>query len=217
MPIEVSKVTAPAHWASYLINGDASGFDYSNTPGDKAGDRDKAECDRWLAWLTTEGWRVVSTDDNEPIFRRSNDAGTLAGDCLTYIVHRDFEIPDLDDDRVLRYVKADEHRLLTWDLNQRDSLGKHAIGYAFYAPGDDAPLFFGRDYYCAPSHAIDSDDCLRSLLGFLTLRPGDTDCDYFADYTDRQLAWCDKHAEALQLYGMEPESDFEPPAFVDID
>lgn len=30
MTIEVDTITAPAHWASYLINGDASGFDFSN-------------------------------------------------------------------------------------------------------------------------------------------------------------------------------------------
>ncbi len=34
-------------------------------------------------------------------------------------------------------------------------------------------------------------------MGFLTLRPGDTDPDYFEDYTPEQHAYCDAHAEAL--------------------
>lgn len=89
MAFEVTTATAPAHWASYLINGDASGFDYYNTPGDNAGDRDQAECDAWTDRLYKEGgWYVVSTDEEESTFRHSNDAGTLAGDCLTYILHR---------------------------------------------------------------------------------------------------------------------------------
>lgn len=84
--IEVTTATAPAHWACYLINGDASGFDYSNTPSDAAGDRDKAECDAWLDRLASEGWRVVSCEDGEAEFRRWNGIGC---NCLTYILHRD--------------------------------------------------------------------------------------------------------------------------------
>lgn len=92
MAIEVGKRTAPAHWASYLINGDASGFEYSNTPDDKAGDRDQAQCDAWTERLAKDGWRVISTEDEaEPTFTHSNDAGTLAGDVLTYILHREHE------------------------------------------------------------------------------------------------------------------------------
>ena len=58
-------------------------------------------------------------------------------------------------------------------------------------------LFEGEDFGCSPLHAIDSDETIAALLGFLTLRPGDTDSEYFADYTPRQLEFCDQHAEAL--------------------
>ena len=86
--IEVSTATAPAFWASYLINGDATGFDYYNTPTDNAGDREQAECDAWVDRLAKEGWSVVSTE-GEAFFARSSDAGTrLAGDMLTYILHK---------------------------------------------------------------------------------------------------------------------------------
>ena len=34
--MRVIKVTAPAHWASYLINGDASIWDYYYDPEDEA-------------------------------------------------------------------------------------------------------------------------------------------------------------------------------------
>ena len=45
---ETDKIDAPAYWASYLINGDASGLT----------DAEEAECDRWVEGLGS-GWSVV--------------------------------------------------------------------------------------------------------------------------------------------------------------
>lgn len=45
--------------------------------------------------------------------------------------------------------------------------------------------------------AIDSDRALAALLGFLTLRPGDTDDEYFEHYTAVQREYCAQHAETL--------------------
>lgn len=58
-------------------------------------------------------------------------------------------------------------------------------------------LFSGEDFGPAPMHCIDSDHAVEALMSFLTLRPGDTDEDYFKNYTPEQLAFCDEHAEAL--------------------
>ncbi len=60
-------------------------------------------------------------------------------------------------------------------------------------------IFRGEDFCGSPLHADDSNETLRSLMTFLTLRPGDTDADYFADYTPEQLAFADEHAEALGI------------------
>ena len=60
-------------------------------------------------------------------------------------------------------------------------------------------LFRGDDWSPSPLRGIDSDDAVKSIMGFLTLRPGDTDSDYFADYTEEQMAFCDHHAEALSV------------------
>jgi hypothetical protein len=46
-------------------------------------------------------------------------------------------------------------------------------------------------------NGIDSDQCVRAILGFLTLRPGDTDAEYFENYNQEQLDFCAQHAEAL--------------------
>lgn len=85
MAIETTTTNAPAHWACYLINGDASGFDYYNTPSDNAGDRDKAECDAWLDKISAEGWHVTLDNDAEPFFDRWRGLGT---DLLTYTLYR---------------------------------------------------------------------------------------------------------------------------------
>jgi hypothetical protein len=73
MSIEITTATAPAHWACYLLYGDASGFDYYDTPADNAGERDKADCDRWVDRLSAEGWRITCPD-GEPYFAWYNDA-----------------------------------------------------------------------------------------------------------------------------------------------
>ena len=74
----------PAYWASYLINGDATGFDYHNTPDDpNAGDRYQAEVD---AWLESEGnpWVV---DCGPSHFSWRNDANNMGGDVCEYVAH----------------------------------------------------------------------------------------------------------------------------------
>lgn len=58
-------------------------------------------------------------------------------------------------------------------------------------------IFEGQDFGCSSFHAIDSDACVKSLMGFLCLQPGDTDKEYFENYTAEQLAFCHEHAEAL--------------------
>ncbi len=87
--IEVTTATAPASWASYLVNGDASGFDYSNTPDNRAGDRDMAACDAWVESLAADGWHVVSCE-GESEFAHYCDAfpGRFNGDVVTYILHK---------------------------------------------------------------------------------------------------------------------------------
>ena len=95
--------------------------------------------------------------------------------------------------------------LVVWDSHQVSRRGEPVLGYAFYEPGVDEPLFEGEDFGASPMHAIDSDETLRALISFLTLRPGDTDREYFADYSERQLDWARSEAEALSMFAMRAE------------
>jgi hypothetical protein len=42
-----------------------------------------------------------------------------------------------------------------------------------------------------------------TVLSYLTLRPGDTDAEYFDTYTRAQIIWRDRFAEELSLYALE--------------
>ena len=66
-------------------------------------------------------------------------------------------------------------------------------------------MFEGADFHASPLHAIDSDQTVGALLGWLSLKPGDTNPEYFAAYTPAQLEFAKRHGEALSLYVEELE------------
>jgi len=97
--------------------------------------------------------------------------------------------------------------LTTWDTGRQDQRGQTIIGYRLLVTQAEYPslyvvVFEAEDFAGSPMHADDSDECVRSLMTFLTLCPGDTDADYFENYTDDQRAFCAQHAEALSMYVM---------------
>ena len=113
--------------------------------------------------------------------------------------------PDHLEERQLRDVDVGGYRLRTWDAWRSDRDGKYIVGYEFTRP-DGHVLFHGEDFACSPLHAIDSDECLRGILTFLTLRRGDTDADYFEGYTPEQREFTETDAEELSLWSMAEEA-----------
>jgi hypothetical protein len=89
--------------------------------------------------------------------------------------------------------------LNTWDTGRTDSYGKSILRYQFQ-DGKGNLLFEGEDFACSPMHAIDSDESVRALLSFLVLRPGDTDEEYFENYTQEQMDFANEHGEILSMY-----------------
>ena len=61
-------------------------------------------------------------------------------------------------------------------------------------------LFAGADFHGSPLHAVDADATVAGVLAFLSLKPGDTDPDYFEGYTPEQLAFARAEGENLSLY-----------------
>lgn len=91
--------------------------------------------------------------------------------------------------------------LIMRDAGTTDSRGVTTIAYklTMRAPGAKKAtvIFDAADYHGSPCHADDSDANVEGLMGFLTLKPGDTDPDYFDGYTDMQREYCEQWAEAL--------------------
>lgn len=52
-----------------------------------------------------------------------------------------------------------------------------------------AVIFEGEDYSVGVNSCTDDDEALSGLMSFLTLKPGDTDSEYFSKYTQEQLEW----------------------------
>lgn len=100
-------------------------------------------------------------------------------------------------------VPSGTYRLTLWATPYCDARGRTRLAYRLTAPGGDRVLFAGEDFAGSPMHADDSDMTVRALLTFLTLRPGDTDPNYFDGYTDEQRAFAAADAENLSLFASE--------------
>ena len=106
----------------------------------------------------------------------------------------------------VRVWKRDTFRLDLFDTHRTDRRGKTRLAYRFSDSRMGAePIFEGEDFCASPLHADDSDATLAALLGFLSLQSGDTDSEYFGDYTPRQLEWRDTYAEELGYLRIEIE------------
>lgn len=103
----------------------------------------------------------------------------------------------------IRTWQAGRFKLELRDTGRTDWRGQTRLAYTF--TDDGRVIFDGGDFCGSPMHADDSDATVAALLGFLALRPGDTDRDYFDSYTPEQLDWARANGEELALIAMELE------------
>ena len=107
---------------------------------------------------------------------------------------------------LIRHVRIDDYGLKVFDENELRPDGKHQLGANLYRLEDPSDVVFDcSDFGNSPLHAIDSDETIRAILTFLTLRPGDTDADYFKDYTPRQIEFTEHDAERLSIFTIEDD------------
>lgn len=98
---------------------------------------------------------------------------------------------------LIRTWAASGFKLAMYDTHKRDRRGQTNIAYKLW---DNGKLIFDdSDFSCSPMYANDSDESVSCLLGFLSLKDGDIDDEYFARYTPAQIAWRDERAEELAL------------------
>lgn len=93
----------------------------------------------------------------------------------------------------------------SYSLYYREILGNHrhktTVQYVFYFDGNI--IFQGTDYHPSPLCSVGDNKCTSDLLMFLSLKPGDTDKEYFENYTQEQLDFANKHGEYLSLLASE--------------
>lgn len=100
------------------------------------------------------------------------------------------------------------YRLQLFDTGKRGEYGKARVAYRFGVAGK--PPLFETDELMVP-YSPESDETVRAAMCYITMRPGDTDREYFDEYTDAQIAFASSYAcECLQLYGTEDADDSEP-------
>lgn len=98
--------------------------------------------------------------------------------------------------------------------------GKSIVRYELAKEGESAPIFEGADLQVPYRDDPEGPRSAAALLGFLTLGEYDVEDDYFADYTERQIAFRDFEADTLTYWEYAlvcPDCDTEEPEQWDID
>ncbi len=84
--------------------------------------------------------------------------------------------------------------------------GRSYYSYVMLVGGE--VMFSGNDFSPSPMSCVDSLESLLTLLGFLTLKPGDTDNEYFMKYTLSQLDFAKSNfCEDLSMIVYDLEND----------
>lgn len=91
------------------------------------------------------------------------------------------------------------YKLFLQATNKRDSYNHVMVKYTFLNP-DKEIIFKGEDFGASPLHSPEGKESAISLLGFLTLQKGDTDDEYFDNYTPIQIEFSESQdCENLRL------------------
>jgi hypothetical protein len=104
----------------------------------------------------------------------------------------------------LRDVDLDGYRLQVWDTDEDQ--GPHHQKFAYRLTNPQGFVVFEAANLGHPRDDVTpGDELLRSLIGFLTLQPGDTYEEYFYRYTELQWEFANGDAEKLSFWAIEPE------------
>ena len=109
----------------------------------------------------------------------------------------------------IRTWSRDRFRVEVFATSRTDWRGQTRLAYRFC--DGDRLVFEESDFCGSPLHADDSDETVASLLTFLSLRPGDTDAEYFESYSPSQMEFAESSdCELLQwLYSEDGQGQLE--------
>lgn len=64
--------------------------------------------------------------------------------------------------------------------------------------GEDV-VFERGELWCATPHSIDGASARALVLDTISMKPGDTDADFFLDYTEEQLSFVQSFADSIHM------------------
>lgn len=120
---------------------------------------------------------------------------------IRYDFEPEFIVKGYISGRLMAAYDFDDHTLHVAP-ERRDEDGRLRWRYVLEHSG--RVIFEGNDLTTGAYSEADPADAARTLLSFVTLRPGDVDDEYFDRYTPEQLEWRDSiHAEDLSAYAID--------------
>lgn len=108
-------------------------------------------------------------------------------------------VKEYQDGDFMRGLILDEYLCELYQPHGFQSGSHYTVGLRLW-DGDE--LIFDSHRVGVPQGvAIDSPGVFEAALSSLSMKPGDTDSDYFSDYTPEQLEWVAKNADDLGTFG----------------
>lgn len=90
-----------------------------------------------------------------------------------------------------------------YDVHNSDDAGRWGVGFVFKEGRRVVFSALTSETAAYGHHTVDGDDAVKNVMGWITLKPGDTDDEFFAKYTPEQLAFVRAHAEILSCEVMD--------------
>ena len=91
-----------------------------------------------------------------------------------------------------------------WDANKTDHRGAPVVLWRLFeqSEGGGSTLVFDglaepHKWRCSGWFSVDGDEAAECVLAFVGLRPGDTDAEFFEDYSPAQIAFAEAYGEAI--------------------
>ena len=112
---------------------------------------------------------------------------------------------NIADQELIKTWRKDGFTLRLWDTGTT-SQHNGATRLRYELKDHRTVVMKGDDFYASPMHGDNSLHTVCGLLGFLTLKPGDTDHEYFDKYTAPMMKWCESsRCEELGMIGIDME------------
>jgi hypothetical protein len=90
----------------------------------------------------------------------------------------------------VRTWRLDGFTLELWDTHVPTGSGYLAHTLLAYRFSDRGTVVFAGDRFAPPSGVcVDSDECVAAVLFWFTLKPGDTEGEFFESYSPLQMSW----------------------------